>query len=81
MVNFYCKIVYINFIFILYIKTSLCQNSFPFGLPCDSFWSVNFGQNLPIGTAHHTSLESKHPEVTKNLYMLMYYISFNKACE
>ena len=26
-----------------------------------------FGQKLPIQTAHHTFLESRHPEVTKNL--------------
>ena len=27
-----------------------------------------FGQKLPIQTAHHIFLESRHPEVTKNLY-------------
>ena len=27
-----------------------------------------FDQKLPIWTAHHTFLESKHPEVAKNLY-------------
>ena len=34
----------------------------------DLFWSakyLNFGQRLPIQTAHHTLLESSHPEVTK----------------
>ena len=39
----------------------------PFGL----FWEVkylNFGQKLPIRTAHQTLLESRHPEVTKNPY-------------
>ena len=37
----------------------------PFGL----FWSIkylNFGQKLPIPTAHDTFLERRHPEVTKN---------------
>ena len=35
------------------------------------FWSVkyvNFEQKLPIQTAHHIFLESRHPEVTKNPY-------------
>ena len=34
------------------------------------FWSVkclNFGQKLPFRTAHHTFLESRHPEVTKKV--------------
>ena len=38
------------------------------------FWSVkylNFGKKLPIRTAHHTFLESKHPEVTKNPYYVL----------
>ena len=41
--------------------------------PSGPFWSVkylNFGQKLPIRTARHTSLESRHPEVTKNPYVL-----------
>ena len=39
--------------------------------PPGLFWSVNylnFGQKLLIQTAHHTFLESRHPEVTKNPY-------------
>ena len=39
----------------------------PFGL----FWSViylNFEEKLQIRTAHHTFIESRHPEVTKNPY-------------
>ena len=38
------------------------------------FWSVkylNFPQKLPIWTAHHTFLESKHSGVTKNLYYVL----------
>ena len=38
------------------------------------FWSVkylNFGQKLPIWTVHHTFLESRHPEVTKNPYYIL----------
>ena len=31
-----------------------------------------FGQKLPIQTAHHTFLESRHPEVTNNLYYVFY---------
>ena len=45
------------------------QNSFSCGPPFGPFWFVkylNFGQKLPIRTAHHTFLESRHPEVTKN---------------
>ena len=30
-----------------------------------------FCQKLPIRTAYHTFLESKHPEVTKNLYYVL----------
>ena len=47
------------------------QNSLLFGLPFSPFWSVkypNFGQKLPIRIAHHTFLESRHPDLTKNLY-------------
>ena len=39
-----------------------------------SFWSVkhlNFAQKLPIRTLRHTFLESRHHQVTKNLY---YYV-------
>ena len=38
------------------------------------FWSVkylNFAQKLRIWTAHHTFLERRHPEVTKNLYYVL----------
>ena len=37
--------------------------------PFGPFWSgkyINFGQKLPIWTAHHTFLESRQSEVTKN---------------
>ena len=46
------------------------QNSFPCGPPFGLFCSVKyiFDQKLQIWTAHHTFLESRHPEVTKNLY-------------
>ena len=44
-----------------------------------SLWSIlrsvkylNFDQNLPIWTAHHAFLESKHPEVTKNPYYVLF---------
>ena len=30
-----------------------------------------FGQKLPIQTAHQTFLETRHPEVTKNLYYVL----------
>ena len=37
--------------------------------PFGPFWSIkylNFGQKLPIVTAHYTFLESRHSKVTKN---------------
>ena len=60
--------LFVTFIFVF--ETS--QNSFSFGLPFDLFWSVkylNLGQKLPIRATHHTFLESRHPEVTKNPYL------------
>ena len=50
------------------------QNPFPCGPPLGPFWSVkylNFEQKLPIRTAHHIFLESRHPEVTKNSYYFL----------
>ena len=40
-----------------------------------SFWSVkclDFGQKVQIRMAHHTFLERRHPEVTKNAYYVLY---------
>ena len=51
------------------------KNSFSCGPPFDPFSSVkylNFGQKPPVGTAHHTFLESRHPEVTTNPYYIMF---------
>ena len=59
--------LFVTFIFIF----ENGQNSFSCGLPFGLFWSVkylNFGQKLPIRTAHHTFLESGHTEVTEDLY-------------
>ena len=45
------------------------QNSFSCGPSFGPFCSVkylNFEPKLPIWTAHHIFLESRHPEVTKN---------------
>ena len=42
----------------------------PFGL----FWSVkylNFWLKLPTQAGHHTFAESRHPEVTKNVYFVL----------
>ena len=53
------------FFFIFVFENS--QNWFSCVPPFGSFWSVkylNFGQKLPIQTAYHTFLESRHPEVT-----------------
>ena len=51
------------------------QNSFSCGTTFGPFWSVknlNFGQKLPSWIAHHTFLQSRHPEVTKNLYYVLF---------
>ena len=59
--------IFITFIFIFLHG----QNSFSYGLPFGLFWSVkyfNFEQKLPIRTAHHIFIESRHPYVTKNPY-------------
>ena len=51
------------------------QNSFPCGPSFGPFLSVkccNFGQKLPIRTAHHTFLESRHPEITKIPYYVLF---------
>ena len=50
------------------------QNSVLCDPPFGPFWSVkylNFGQKLPIRTAHHTFLKSRHPEVTENPYYVL----------
>ena len=50
------------------------QNPFTFGPPFGPFWSVkylNFGQKSPIQSTHHTFLESRHPENTKNPYYVL----------
>ena len=50
------------------------QNLFWCGPPFGPFWSVkylNFGQKLPIQPTHHTFLESRHPDVTKNPYYVL----------
>ena len=57
--------LFVTFIFIF----EYSQNSFSCGPPFGPFWSVkyfNFGQKLPIQPTHHTFLQSRHPEVTKN---------------
>ena len=62
--------MFVTFIFVF----ENSQNSFWCGLFFGSFWYVkylNFGQKLPIRTANHTFLESRHPEVTKNLYYVL----------
>ena len=54
------------------------QNSFSCGSPpFGPFWSEKyhttiFAQKLPIWTAHHIFLESRHPEATENLYCFVH---------
>ena len=43
--------------------------------PFGSLWSVkylNFWEKLVIRLVHHTLLESRHPEVTKNPYYALF---------
>ena len=52
-------------------KLENTQNSFSCGAPFGPFWSLkylNFDQKLPIWTAHHTFLESRHPEFSESIY-------------
>ena len=60
------------------------QNLFWCGAPFGTFWSVkylNFGQKLLIWTIHHTFLESRHPEVTKNPYYVLPLEWSQKRCQ
>ena len=62
--------LFVTFIFVF--KNS--QNSFSCRPSFGPLWSVkylNFAQKLPIQIAHHTFLESRHPEVTKNPYCVL----------
>ena len=50
------------------------QNSFSCGPSFAPFWfkkCFKFEQKLPILTANHTFLLSRHPEVTKNPYYIL----------
>ena len=50
------------------------QNLFSCGPSFGPFLSIkylNFGQKLPIWTTHNAFLESRHPDVTKNLYYVL----------
>ena len=72
MTPFFSSTFYALFVTFIFIFGN-SQNSFTFGPPFGPFWSVkyfNFGQKSPIQSTHHTFLESRHPEVTKNPYVL-----------
>ena len=63
-------------LFVIFISEfENAQNSFSCGPPPLVHSGLRntsiFGQQLPIQTAHHTFLESRHPEVTKNLYYVL----------
>ena len=61
--------LFVTFIFIF----ENGQDSFFYGLPFGLFWSLkclNFEHKLPIWIPYHIFLESRHPEVTKNPYVL-----------
>ena len=63
--------LFVTFIFVF----ENSQNSFQCGPPFGSFWSVsypNFWEKLPIRTTHHSFLESRHPEITKNPYYVLF---------
>ena len=62
--------LFVTFIFVF----ENSQKSFSCDPLFRPFWSVkwlNFSQKLPFRTAHHTFLESRHPEVTKNPYYVL----------
>ena len=64
-------------LFVIFISEfENAQNSFSCGPPPLVHSGLRntsiFGQQLPIQTAHHTFLESRHPEVTKNLYYVLF---------
>ena len=62
--------LFVAFIFVF--ENSL--NSFSYSPLFGPFLPVkylNFGQKLPIRTAHHTYIELRHPEVTKNPYFVL----------
>ena len=70
MTPFFSSTFYALFVTFIFIFGN-SQNSFSCGVPFGQFWSVkylNFGQKLPVQPTYHTFLESRHPEVTKNLY-------------
>ena len=51
------------------------QNSFSCCSPFGPFWSLkylSFGKKLPIRTTHHTFIESRHPDTTKNRCYVLY---------
>ena len=61
---FFCSLL-VTFIFVF----ENSQNSVSYGPlfgPFSSVKCLNFGQKLPIRTAHHIFLKSRHPEVSKN---------------
>ena len=62
--------LFVTFIFVF----ENSQNLFSCGPPFGPFWYIkylNFVKKLPIRATHHTLLESKHPEVTKNPYYVL----------
>ena len=62
--------LFVTFIFVF----ENSQNSFSCSSTFGPFWSVkylNCGQKLPIRTFNHTFLESRQPEVFKNLYYVL----------
>ena len=55
------------------------QHSFPFFMwpftpfgPFSSVKCLNFRQKLPIRTARYTYFKSRHPEITKNPYYILF---------
>ena len=71
---------YFNLLFPFYLFVTFIfvfensQNSFSCSSTFGPFWSVkylNCGQKLPIRTFNHTFLESRQPEVFKNLYYVL----------
>ena len=74
--SYFFHLLFPLYLFVTFIF--LFENSQKFIFTCSPLWSVlvckisQFGQKLPIRTAHHTFLESRHPETTKNPYYVLF---------
>ena len=69
--------LFVTFIFVFENSYNLFSCVLPFS-PFQFVKYLNFGQKLPIQTADHTFIESRHSELTTNLY---YVFLFSKRSQ